>query len=392
MARPSSVPATRIDLSAPQLRADQAGYVVDGRSIDGFADDSQLTASARHRIAGWARTFGHPLDDAQRHLLALPAPTDEIGLQLLEAATRNVDIDLELAGQFGLYERLAPEELLLVREPWRGLGGDEPRDFPLTAGELAQLTGVTTKQVREWELASLLPGARIEGRRQFFSAAVVHAFALKGMSRFQVAALAALAAAEDDDGFCHLVEHTLAVRQRRMTGSASTVETLNRIKTRVRKLFERPNDEPEAAPAAERSIVDPAVYETFVHDALRQSSFFISALEAATSRYKAVDVSEEKGQMVLYAKMLTKSDSKPRSPLEIRLAEDGRAGAVFVHPSTDRGWTCSADLGFAVPRKDDAVKLGKMLGEQFGSNVHVVSKDEWTSRFASPGPERRHGK
>ena len=55
------------------------------------------------------------------------------------------------------------------------------------------------KQVREWETAGLLPAGWVDGRRQFFFAAVVHAFALRQLSRFQIAALANLMAAEHDD-------------------------------------------------------------------------------------------------------------------------------------------------------------------------------------------------
>jgi hypothetical protein len=47
-------------------------------------------------------------------------------------------------------------------------------------------------------------------------APVVHAFALRRLSRFQIAALTnVLAAKEDDDVFVWLIEHTLAVRRGR---------------------------------------------------------------------------------------------------------------------------------------------------------------------------------
>ena len=47
-------------------------------------------------------------------------------------------------------------------------------------------------------------------------AAVIHAFALRRLSRFQIAALSNLMAAEqDDDVFIQLIEHTLAARRLR---------------------------------------------------------------------------------------------------------------------------------------------------------------------------------
>jgi DNA-binding transcriptional MerR regulator len=208
------LPATRITIDGPQLRADQSGYVLGEDFVDGFADRPDLGPVARRRIAGWAQAFGHDLDDRQRALLEAPEPEDGIGLALLDAAVRNADVDLPLAARFGLYDRLTDEERSLVREPWRALRGPERRDYPLNVAELAQLTGATAKQLRDWETATLLPAARIDGRRQFFSAAVVHAFALRRLDRFQVAALASLQGT-GDDVFADLLEHALAARRRR---------------------------------------------------------------------------------------------------------------------------------------------------------------------------------
>jgi hypothetical protein len=212
----SSLPATRTRITGPQLHADQAGYVLGHRYVDGFADDPALDLRGRWRIADWAQAFDHKLDHAQRALLEQPEPENPMGIELLDAAVKDFDVDLPLADQFGLYDRLTADELLLVDEPWHGLPGEERRDYPLNVTELATLTGTTPKQVREWETAKLLPASWIDGRRQFCSAAVVHAFALRRLSRFQIAALVnALAAEKDDDVFLQLVEHTLAARRLR---------------------------------------------------------------------------------------------------------------------------------------------------------------------------------
>jgi hypothetical protein len=216
MPKSSSLPATRIEIRGPTLHGQRAGYVLGARYIEGFADDPTLDVRGRWRLAHWAQTFGHELDDAQRALLELPEPENPIGMELLHAAVNDFDVDLPLADRFGLYSRLTEDELLLVDEPWRGLPGEERRDYPLNVTELATLTGTTPKQLREWETAGLLPAGWIDGRRQFFSAAVVHAFALRRLSRFQIAALANVLAAEDDDDvFIQLTEHTLAARRRR---------------------------------------------------------------------------------------------------------------------------------------------------------------------------------
>jgi hypothetical protein len=216
MPRSSSESATRAKVTGPQLDADQAGYLLGFRYIEGFADDPALDLRGRWRIADWAQAFGHELDDAQRALLELPEPVNPVNRELLHAAVNDMDVDLPLADQFGLYDRLTEDELLLVDEPWRGLPGEERRDYPLNVTELATLTGTTAKQVREWETAKLLPAAWIDGRRQFCSAAVVHAFGLRRLSRFQIAALANVLAAEDDDDvFIQLIEHTLEARSQR---------------------------------------------------------------------------------------------------------------------------------------------------------------------------------
>lgn len=221
MPKSSSLPATRLDIPGPTLDGGRAGYVLGVRYVEGFADDPALDLRWRWRIAHWAETFGHELDDAQRALLESPEPEDPISRELLYATSDDIDVHLPLAGQFGLYDRLTEDELLLAREPWRRLGGEkrrdeEQRDYPINVTELATVAGVTPKQVREWETAGLLPAAWIDGRRQFFSAAVVHAFALRRLSRFQIAALTNVLAAEDDDDvFIQLVEHTLAARRQR---------------------------------------------------------------------------------------------------------------------------------------------------------------------------------
>jgi hypothetical protein len=215
MPRSSSQPATRSTVTGPQLHGLQKGYVLDGRYIEGFADVPALDLRGRWRIADWALAFGYELDDAQRALLEQPQPENPVGMELLHAAVKDFDVDLPLAEEVGLHRHLTEHDLRLIDEPWHGLPGDERRDYPLNVTELAKLTGTTAKQVREWETAGLLPSSWIDGRRQFCSAAVVHAFVLRRLSRFQIAALAnVLAAEKDDDVFIQLLQHALAARQR----------------------------------------------------------------------------------------------------------------------------------------------------------------------------------
>src|SRR5689334_21872686 len=74
MSPTKSKPSKTVDLllnGLPQLRADRTGYVLDGESIDGFADEPGLADEARRRIARWASAFA-PSDvtASQRDLLA----------------------------------------------------------------------------------------------------------------------------------------------------------------------------------------------------------------------------------------------------------------------------------------------------------------------------------
>ena len=371
--------ATRIEIPRLQLRADQRGYVVDGRSVDGFSDDPGLSPANRRRIASWAQALGHKVTDAQRQLLTVPAPEDPVGMEVLTAATRNLDVDLELAGQFGLYDRLTADELQLVREPWQGIASKERRDYPLSAGELAELTGVTTKQVRVWESATLLPGARIDGRRQFFSAAVIHAFALKRMNRQQIAALTHLTT-NDDDVFACLLEHTLTVRRRHLGKPETVDDAVAKLKDRVREILRGIDVSEAKAPAPAPS---PSVLESLLRQALAQTSPVLEAVEAATSEFEDVQLIFDAG-VTSGLSVKGPSDVKPRprtkSHTEIRFPGTAH---IIVHPASGKGWKFSADLGLEVPRKNDAVRIGKAMSEQIGGAFHVVSKETWTDQLSA---------
>jgi DNA-binding transcriptional MerR regulator len=378
----SPPPATRIEISGPQLRPDQAGYVLDGRFVDGFADAPTLDVSARRRIAGWAHAFGHVVDDAQLALLQVPEPEDAIGLELLSAAARNTDVDLPLAAEFGLYDRLTDDERRLVREPWHGLPGSERRDYPLNVTELAKLTGTTAKQVREWESATLLPGARIDGRRQFFSAAVVHAFALQRLSRFQVAALANVVVAEDDDVFLALLEHTLATRRRRRAGGSKITDVIKRAMAQLRALLDI---EPKVASST-------AVQTTSVTKAT------IKTTTRSTPEHLAEKIRDDHEELVrgAFVRTLCIMDSLDevsfaRDTLSERTVPSFRhcdfapghimtlpgEPELVVFPRADAGWTLSADLGVHVARKADAVRLAKAINTHIeGSALRVYSKDD----------------
>lgn len=378
--------ATLIDLSAPQLRADQAGYLLDGSSVDGFADRPDLDAVARRQIAAWADTFGQELSTAQRALLAVPAPEDSIVLEVLAAATRNADVELPLAFEFGLFDRLTDDQRLLVREPWRVLGTDGARDYPLNVTELAELTGTTPKQVREWEKGTLLPGYRIDGRRQFFSAAVVHAFALAALDRYQVAALGTLQETDDDDPFVLLVEHTLAARHRRSADKSHGFGGLvNSLLGQIRTLFvpvtmdRRAENElrPLSAEHLDEWVACTSLVRSVkLHDAFGAMSA-LGGIDAVAPDDKGRVLTIMQAKHPVKARPPSRERKKPSDQFLLDIVPNLADVELSVHPSSDKGWTVSADLGFSVPRKGDALKLGKRLSAELGDGaVRVYSKDD----------------
>jgi hypothetical protein len=184
----SNLPAVRIEISGPQLRADHRGYVLGRDRIDGFADRPDLDAASRRVIAEWARAFfPNHLDDQQRLLLNEPqTPMSSVAEALRKAAIQNAEKDMPLAIDLGLYAHLTDEQIHAVREPWLHVEGAPRVEYPLSASQLAELTGTTAKKIRSWEESQLLPAYWIDGRRNFFSAAAVYAFALSSLDRNEI--------------------------------------------------------------------------------------------------------------------------------------------------------------------------------------------------------------
>jgi DNA-binding transcriptional MerR regulator len=203
----SRLPALRITIEGPQLRADRLGYLIDGEYTQGFADRPDLRPADRQLIARWCQRFTPDLlTAAQREVLERPkAGVPTVLLQLRDAAVENAERDMPLAVDVGLYGRLDTAEVHKVREPWLVLGGNPARDYPLSAAELAKLTGATTKQIRSWEESDLLPAYWIAGRRHFFSAAAVHAFALRGLDRNEIRAARRVLSSDPGDPVPQLV-------------------------------------------------------------------------------------------------------------------------------------------------------------------------------------------
>ncbi len=223
----SNIPAEQLTLDGrPQLRADRAGYILDGDYVEGFADRTNIDARSRRALAEWAESYTpNALQDEQKRILAQPDPgPSDTERQLVKGAIENAERDMPLAIDLGLYARLDAEQIRMIREPWTVLGGARRRRYPLNTGEVARITGTSAKQVRTWEESGLLPAYRIAGRRHFFSAALVYAFLLKDLDRHEIRGVGRILSAEPNDLLPEIVAS--AIEHSRHTDRPARLGTL----------------------------------------------------------------------------------------------------------------------------------------------------------------------
>src|ERR1700691_3223608 len=132
-------------------------------------------------------------------------PSDDSKIQLLQGAIEDAERAMQLAIDLGLYARLDAEQVRAISEPWSVLDGARRREYPLSTGEVARITGTSAKQIRTWEASHLLPAYRITGRRRFFSAALVYAFLLKNLDRNDIRCIGRIITADPDDPLPEIV-------------------------------------------------------------------------------------------------------------------------------------------------------------------------------------------
>lgn len=211
--------------ASPRLHGSGEGYLIGNEWFEGFADRPELPEQDRVLIAQWAARFTpDQLSDEQGQLLAERIATPRFASQALEdvgAAIRDAEEDLPQAVRIGLYSLLSEDELEKVRFPSL-TSALEGRNYPLAVNELAKLTGVTPKQIRHWDDVGLLPSHRLENQRRFYSAAAVHAFALRRLDPYQVAVLSLVIRGDQRlSDFLPLLGSALAFTARRITGEAA---------------------------------------------------------------------------------------------------------------------------------------------------------------------------
>lgn len=175
--------ATRKTPQQVTVRADLGGYVLRGRRVDGFADRADLPVADRVAIAQMARDYApSALSAEQRRLLTRDDARPRRAPARLRAFTENAlqDEDLQRAG---LYDQLPARQRAAIART----------DFPVTVGQLAELTGASERQIRHWTDLGLVPSHRVAGGRRYFSAGAAQATLLARLPNHQIATLATLA-------------------------------------------------------------------------------------------------------------------------------------------------------------------------------------------------------
>ena len=161
------------------------GYWLGDEFRPGFPDDPAHPIGQRLQIAGWGRALApDELDPAQWDLLKSGAPAPSEAQREAERLARY--------DRSPYWRRLNESQRELVRDPalHRRLRN---ATYPLSASQLATLTGVTADQIRRWHDAGLLPARRTSGgHRRFYAAAATRAFFLAALGQRGLSLLADL--------------------------------------------------------------------------------------------------------------------------------------------------------------------------------------------------------
>lgn len=164
---------------ATRIRRDNhdRGYWLDGELRVGFPDNPKLSPRERLTIARWAEAFTpESLSPEQERLLAeAPPPPSFLPIQ---AGFAQNQLDLRAPGMRELYDLLGDEEKEAVRDPSCSPRGQTAR-YPLTADDIAAITGATESKIRNWVDEGLIPSFREGNDHRFYSAALIRAFVLQ---------------------------------------------------------------------------------------------------------------------------------------------------------------------------------------------------------------------
>ena len=153
-----------------KLSPNRKGILVDGEELRGFPYLKEMAERDQLRVAAWARKLApRSLTAAQRALLENRRPS----ARRLEGLRQDQILRSPLVRT--LWDSLSETQQALVLNPDQELD----KRYPLSTGEISDLTGMSKRQVQYWSERRLLPHWLDErGHRRFEAAAVIVAFAL----------------------------------------------------------------------------------------------------------------------------------------------------------------------------------------------------------------------
>jgi hypothetical protein len=156
-----------------ELADDRTGILVDGSRRDGFPHLSDASPEDQLRVARWAAKVTPEAVTPEQAELLRNRRRQRSSQRRLEGQRQDRFLASPLVRL--IWQQLGDRERALVLNPDRAVGSR----YPLSSGQLADLVGMSKRQVQYWSERGLLPHWLDErGHRRFEAPAAVVAFAL----------------------------------------------------------------------------------------------------------------------------------------------------------------------------------------------------------------------
>lgn len=165
-----------------RLNATRTGIHFNGRDYSGFPFLSGMLESDQLRVAGWAQQLSSDgPNERQKRLLRREAARLHAKRRPFIAADDAVDSPLS---RF-LWRSLSDAEKRVVRDP-----NTKGCEYPLSVGDVSELTGLSIRQVQTWADSGWLPHWRDErNSRRFGPAALILGYRLSQRKQAEIQAL-----------------------------------------------------------------------------------------------------------------------------------------------------------------------------------------------------------
>jgi hypothetical protein len=160
--------------SEVKLRKDRSGIIFKGQELDGFPFFDDMGADDQLKVARWAHRLTPDVETEEQKALLKGYERPKPSAARREAMRQ--DEILSSAPVRALWRQLDEDARKAVVNPENYVG----KQYPLSTGKLAELTGLTSRRVRNWSDLGLLPHwSGANGYRAFDSPAAIVAFTLR---------------------------------------------------------------------------------------------------------------------------------------------------------------------------------------------------------------------